>query len=91
VTLGDIDQLREYEDPQQYGRPEEEPVQTVSGDVTRSRWRAVFDRDSNAGRDQPPLPAVKAVKGIIYGLVNVRTDGRRVLFAVRNEGNHSWA
>jgi len=23
-------------------------------------------------------------------LVNVRTDGKRLLFAVRNEGNNSW-
>jgi hypothetical protein len=31
------------------------------------------------------------MKGIVYGLVNVRTDGKRLLFAVRNEGNSSWA
>jgi hypothetical protein len=31
------------------------------------------------------------MRQIIYGLVNVRTDGKRLLIAVRNEGNQSWA
>lgn len=91
VTLDEADQLREYAEPQSYRMPTTEPERTVSGDVTRSRWRFVFDRDGDEPADQPPLPAIRAARGIIYGLVNVRTDGERVLFAVRNEGNHSWA
>ncbi len=39
----------------------------------------------------PPIPNTKVLRNIIYGLVNVRTDGKRLLFAVRNEGNHSWS
>ena len=31
-----------------------------------------------------------AVVGIVYGLVNVRTDGRKILCATMNEGNASW-
>ncbi|HYG63484.1 MAG TPA: hypothetical protein VEL74_12955 [Thermoanaerobaculia bacterium] len=30
------------------------------------------------------------VSGIVYGLVNVRTDGRRILCATRNEGKDAW-
>ena len=30
------------------------------------------------------------VAGIIYGLVNVRTDGETILCATRNEARHSW-
>jgi hypothetical protein len=30
------------------------------------------------------------VTGIVYGLVNVRTDGRRILCAAMNEKNHTW-
>ncbi len=30
------------------------------------------------------------VAGLIYGLVNVRTDGERILCATLNEGTHSW-
>ena len=28
--------------------------------------------------------------GIIYGLVNVRTDGKKILCATRDEKNKSW-
>jgi hypothetical protein len=91
VDLDDVDQLREYEKPQAYARPTDEPTGVVTGEVTKSKWRLVFDRDSHRADAQPPLPAVRAIRGVIYGLVNVRTDGRRVMFAVRNEGNRSWA
>lgn len=30
------------------------------------------------------------VTGIVYGLINVRTDGRRILCAAMNEKNHTW-
>lgn len=30
------------------------------------------------------------VSGVVYGLVNVRTDGRRILCATLNEGDGSW-
>jgi len=91
LTLGSIDQLREYEKVQYYGKQKEEPVQTVSGKVTTGRWRTILNRYSDDAKDFPPVPAVKVMRQIIYGLVNVRSDGKRLLFAVRNEGNQSWA
>ncbi|MCA9279256.1 MAG: hypothetical protein H6815_08140 [Phycisphaeraceae bacterium] len=91
VDLGKIEQLRGYEDQQKYGVPSEDPVQTISGDATIAKWRLVFDHDSPAASAYPPIAGVRAVRGVVYGLVNVRTDGERVLFAVRNEGNKSWA
>lgn len=91
IALEGIDQLREYDAPQSYGPEHDDPERTVSGEVTISKWRVVLDRDSASAPDLPPAPAVKAMRSLIYGLVNVRTDGKRLLFAVRNEGNHSWA
>lgn len=91
IALKTVEQLRRYAEPQRWGRPRSEPVDTVSGAVTTSHWRAVLDRDSTDAGDQPPLPDTRALSDLIYGLVNVRTDGKRLLFAVRNEGNHSWA
>ena len=38
-----------------------------------------------------PLSQLKLVGGLIYGLVNVRTDGERILTATMNEGDGSWA
>ena len=91
VALKSVDQLREYHDPQEYGREKDNPKETVTGEVTKSKWRMVLDRNSGDARDFPPLPASRVLRDLIYGLVNVRTDGKRLLFAVRNEGNRSWA
>jgi len=86
-----IDQLRRYSEPQGWSPGQEEPVETVSGEKTVQRWRVVLDRGSKRGDDQPPASAARVLRDVIYGLVNVRTDGERLLFAVRNEGDHSWS
>lgn len=91
IALKDVDQLREYAEPQPYGPEEDSPERIVSGEVTVSKWRVVLDRDSGEPRDLPPASGVRAMRSLVYGLVNVRTDGERLLFAVRNEGSYSWA
>lgn len=37
------------------------------------------------------LSNTKVVAGLIYGLVNVRTDGNKILTATMNEGDGSWS
>ena len=91
IALKGVDQLRQYDNPQPFGIAKEAAKQAVSGKVTKSKWRVILDRDSADARDAPPAASVKAMSRLIYGLVNVRTDGKRLLFAVRNEGNQSWA
>ncbi len=46
--------------------------------------------DLNPTRHSRSLSSKKIVDGIIYGLVNVRTDGNRILCAVLNEKKNSW-
>lgn len=36
------------------------------------------------------LDKLTLVDGIVYGLINIRTDGNRILFAVRNEKGNGW-
>jgi beta-lactamase superfamily II metal-dependent hydrolase len=43
-----------------------------------------------ASRGKRSLKGCYVVGGIVYGLVNVRTDGRTILCATRNEGDLSW-
>jgi len=86
-----IDQLRRYGDAQQWGPEQEKPVETVSGEKTMQKWRVVLDRKSKSSDAQQPVSAARVLHDVIYGLVNVRTDGKRLLFAVRNEGDHSWS
>lgn len=41
-------------------------------------------------RKEKPLSELKVVDGIVYGLVNVRTDGENIICATLNEGKHKW-
>jgi hypothetical protein len=43
-----------------------------------------------AGEPAKPLRETKLVRGLIYGLVNVRTDGSRILCATRDEISKEW-
>lgn len=45
----------------------------------------------NPVRKQRPMSRTPVVAGLIYGLVNVRTDGETILCATMNEGDGSWA
>ena len=33
---------------------------------------------------------LKVIDGIVYGLVNVRTDGKKILCATLNDGKSTW-
>lgn len=50
---------------------------------------------TNAGQRKPEiktrtLKGSRVVAGLVYGLVNVRTDGERILCATMNEAKHKW-
>lgn len=44
----------------------------------------------NAKKGQHRMAGSRVVAGIVYGLVNVRTDGHTVLCATRNEAKSQW-
>lgn len=51
--------------------------------------------ETSAGALQPTkktkaLAGARLVSGVVYGLVNVRTDGRKILCATLNEGKRTW-
>jgi beta-lactamase superfamily II metal-dependent hydrolase len=46
--------------------------------------------DLNPRRGKRPVDGAYVVSGMIYGLVNVRTDGSRILCATLNEKKRSW-
>jgi beta-lactamase superfamily II metal-dependent hydrolase len=43
-----------------------------------------------AKRGERGFPGSRVVTGIVYGLVNVRTDGETLMCATRNEGDATW-
>lgn len=46
--------------------------------------------DLNPKKVSRTLDRLNVIGGIIYGLVNVRTDGKKILVAVRSEKGHTW-
>jgi hypothetical protein len=56
----------------------------------RVHYKAVLAGDLNPRAGFRSLRGCYVVGGLIYGLVNVRTDGKKILCAVRNEKNLTW-
>ena len=54
-------------------------------------YRETKPGDLNPRTRKRRLSGMKVVAGLIYGLVNVRTDGRTILTATMNEGDGSFA
>jgi hypothetical protein len=54
-------------------------------------YRETKPGDLNPRTRKRRLSGLKVVAGLIYGLVNVRTDGRTILTATMNEGDGSFA
>ncbi len=88
--FGRTERLVEYNQPQQWGHPTGEE-QNRLGSTRVSRSRVVLDTDNDDDfSENQPLASALIVDNLVYGLVNIRTDGRRLLFAVRNESDATW-
>src|SRR5690606_25751452 len=46
--------------------------------------------DRNPRTESKSMDRLRVVSGIVYGLVNVRTDGSTILCATKNEGKQKW-
>lgn len=56
-----------------------------------SHFRLFLGSSQRSPFDWPRLDAAKAVRGIRYGLINVRTDGKRIFTAQLEESGGDWA
>jgi len=66
---------------------------TLSGpafEASEVHFRETKPGALNPETKQKRLGQTSVVAGQIYGLVNVRTDGRRIMSATMNEGDGSW-
>lgn len=85
VSLGDPKKL---EIPKSGGG-----MQSVTGskfDTSRIHYEETKPGDLNPQKKSRSLANTYVVAGQVYGLVNVRTDGHKILCATMNEGNGSW-
>ncbi len=83
------------------GKPVKARVPKSTGTGTHKIEKADLNKisltleETNAGQRNPKtkyrrLGSSHVVSGTIYGLVNIRTDGDRILCATMNEAKHEW-
>jgi len=93
VSVTDVGKMGEYSD----GRPKYEEKrpkgakQLHDTEAEMSRFRLFLGSKQSSAFDWPRLDCAKVVRGIRYGLVNVRTDGRRLFFAQLEERGNDWS
>ncbi len=87
LKLGDPYQveINEYEHDNQKIKIEEGDESKIWVDYKYTSSGALNPQDKSRTLDR-----LKTVHGIVYGLVNVRTDGKKILCATLNEGKKKW-
>ncbi|HRH96710.1 MAG TPA: hypothetical protein PLB55_12280, partial [Prosthecobacter sp.] len=73
--------------------PEGADAEVIEGadfDRTEITFTEVKSGDRNASTKSKRLDESLVVAGLIYGLVNVRTDGETILCATLDEKDHGW-
>ncbi|HRQ64130.1 MAG TPA: hypothetical protein PKZ76_04570 [Xanthomonadaceae bacterium] len=63
-----------------------------SGDLDRAgvTYRTLRAGDRNARTFEKTLDRCKLAADMVYGLINVRTDGQRIMCAALNEKSPTW-
>lgn len=91
--LGKVAVLNEYQNK----RPKFErskPIDSIAEHNTiteKSKFRVFHTAKPHSPTQWPRLDDVKTVTGLVYGLVNVRTDGKTLFFATLEEKGNEWA
>ena len=67
-----------------------QPVQDQRLDDTKVSYSVSKSGDRRPSKKVSTFDKTKVVGGLVYGLVNVRTDGDKILFATLSEKDTSW-
>ena len=91
-ALGHIAALHEFAANQDAFTPTKPTGDKIHNTVNeKSRFRAFLKERPTSPLEWPRLDRVRTVNGLIYGLVNVRTDGETLFFAIREEEGENWS
>ena len=92
VTISRIHSMKEYREPQRSRRSKRAPRAQVVHDTPQEmqRFRLVLGSNSGASFNRPRLDCARAVRRLRYGLINIRTDGKRLFFAQMEESGEDW-
>ena len=65
-------------------------IKLLDEDKTEIWFNRITSPGLNPSKNKKPMKGVYIIDGIVYGLVNVRTDGNTILCATLNEGKSKW-
>jgi len=93
VSISKIGAMKEYDKPVSSFNPKEDPrAKLVHNDTDEmAKFRLFLGSNPSSPFHKPRLDNTKVVRGLRYGLINVRTDGKDLFFAQREESGKDWA
>ena len=93
ITVTHVDKMAEFASRRpKYEAKKPKGARLLSDDEEEmSRFRLFLGRRQQSAFDWPRLDCAKQVRGIRYGLINVRTDGKRLFFAQLEEMGKDWS
>lgn len=93
LSIGDLDKMGEFHEAQpKYSKERPTGVRKYYDTPEEmNKYRLYIGSSPSNPFDWPRLDTAKLVRGIRYGLINVRTDGKRLFFAQMEESGDDWA
>ena len=93
ITVTHVDKMAEFASRRpKYEAKKPKGARLLNDDEEEmSRFRLFLGRRQQSAFDWPRLDCAKQVRGIRYGLINVRTDGKRLFFAQLEEMGKDWS
>lgn len=81
-----------YQVDGKYHKPPGGPmdVSLVDEKKTKVTYNRIKSGAVSASKRNKTLEKLRVIDGIVYGLVNIRTDGNKILCATLNEGKSKW-
>ncbi len=65
-------------------------IKLIDEKKTDVSYKRITSGGLNPSKKTKTMDRIKVIDGIVYGLVNVRTDGNTILCATLNEGKSKW-
>lgn len=93
VSITKISQMNEFDQAQPaYSREKPTGARKVHNtEDEMAKFRLMLSSRPKSSKHWPRLDKALAVRGLRYGLINIRTDGKRLFFAQLEEDGKDWA
>ena len=93
VAITDVGSMKEYPLPQPlYEAKKPTGATTVHNtEDEMARFRLFLGTSQTTPFHWPRLDSARIVRGLRYGLINIRTDGKRLFFAQMEESGDDWS